>query len=62
MACPADCLLAAACDYILHDPSAAVEAPDEDIHNALPFDAGAFAVPGEDRSFDSFPPCHRKAL
>lgn len=62
-ACPVD-FLPAAYDYIHHGhPSAAVEDPDgQDIRNDLPFDGGAFAVLGEDRSFGTKTPCHRKAF
>lgn len=61
VACPVD-FLPAAYDYI-HDPPSAVVADldDQDSHNDLPFDGGAFAVLGEDRSFGTKNPCHRKA-
>jgi len=60
-ACPVD-FLPAACDYIHGRPSAAVAAlDDQDNRNDLPFDGGAFAVLGEDRSFGTKTHCHRTA-
>ncbi len=61
VACPVD-FLPAAYDYIHDHPSAVVADLDgQDTRNVLPFDGGAFAVLGEDRSFGKKTPCHRKA-